>query len=142
MLLQYWKNFHKRSAAVMKECREDIIQSNLSMLQKMSVAALVLLFGYSVVTAFMFRNQQLYLIYQVFLLIHAVFVLFSFWYAKQGRHSLAVTQGSCIAFILSIMMFVTLISVVPYRQHPGIFSPSSTSRYICCICSRFGSSIW
>ncbi len=123
MLLQYWKNFHKRSAAVMKECREDIIQSNLSMLQKMSVGALVLLFGYSVVTAFMFRNQQLYLIYQVFLLIHAVFVLFAFWYAKQGRHSLAVTQGSCIAFILSIMMFITLISVVPYRQQPGIFFP-------------------
>lgn len=57
MLLQYWKNFRRRSAVVMKECREDIIQSNLSMLKKMSVVALVLLFGYSVVTAFMFKNQ-------------------------------------------------------------------------------------
>ena len=123
MLLQYWKNFRRRSAVVMKECREDIIQSNLSMLKKMSVVALVLLFGYSVVTAFMFKNQQLYLIYQVFLFIHAVFVLFAFWYAKQRRHSLAVTQGSCIAFILSIMMFITIISVVPYRQQPGIFFP-------------------
>lgn len=57
MLLQYWKNFRRRSAVVMKECREDIIQSNLSMLKKMSVVTLVLLFGYSVVTAFMFKNQ-------------------------------------------------------------------------------------
>lgn len=59
----------------------------------------------------------------MFLFIHAVFVLFAFWYAKQRRHSLAVTQGSCIAFIFSIMMFITIISVVPYRQQPDIFFP-------------------
>lgn len=123
ILRDYCKEFHRRSTLVFSDCKEEIAKNNLAMLQKTSIVSLVLLFGYSIATTFIFKSQQLDLIYQVFLLVQAFFALFSFWYRKKENPAYRVVQWMCFGFVLSLMLFATLISIFPFQERPGIFFP-------------------
>ncbi|WP_052343676.1 GGDEF domain-containing protein [Bacillus massiliigorillae] len=101
----------------------EIAKNNLKILRKVSTTALMILFFYYIATIFMFQNEQLSLIYQVFIIIHLIFVVFSHQYSKKQAFSFSLIQSVCALFVVSIMVFTILVSIVPYPDRPGIFFP-------------------
>ncbi|WP_052446636.1 GGDEF domain-containing protein [Candidatus Soleaferrea massiliensis] len=117
------KKTKSKSADYFSEYQQDIAGNNAIMLKKANILYIALLSVYTVVSALIFRNTMLLMIYMVFIICAAAFLLVQDRMIRRYHHSFAITQALCMDFIMMVMAFVIVISVLPFPERPAIFFP-------------------
>lgn len=115
--------FTKESSHYFEAYTKEISASNLLLLQRLNVCALILQSSYFVLCIFLFPKQDILLSYAAFLLVYVILWVFTRVYRKRETIPFRTVQTLCTLFLVSVMSFITIISVFPYPDRPAIFFP-------------------
>ncbi|MEG1822957.1 MAG: GGDEF domain-containing protein [Clostridiales bacterium] len=105
------------------QCQEEITLANVLLLKHLSVITIIMLGIYFLTILTIFDSPMLIIIYSIFMIVHLVFLVFSLYYAKKPHHKYQTTQNACLCFSISLLCFITIISIFPYPDHPAVFFP-------------------
>lgn len=123
-LFSVYKNFLAESKFCFSHMhtKERIRKENWQQLVHLCVATLILFVGYGIWFAIALHNAELFGIYLVYT---AVFAGISLWICSRRNTppSLQKVQQLCHEFILLVMSFFIIISVVPFPSQPATFFP-------------------
>ncbi|MEG0491809.1 MAG: GGDEF domain-containing protein [Clostridia bacterium] len=113
-------NVQKSRAFFQGEARH-ITETNLYMLRSLSLQSSALLLLLSVAITIWFHSPVLTLAYASVLLVQmGLCGISNFCFSKLLRHPQWL-HGLIILYLLSLLIFVTVISIVPYLDRPGVF---------------------
>lgn len=117
--LRFLRRFGRRSARYFTHFEKSVAEKNWIAIRRVSVCSLALLTGYFVMALFVFRQTILLATYGAFILLHIGLVAYT--RRKKGVPSARQAEAVCLAYIVLIMAFITIISVFPYPGRPAIF---------------------
>ncbi|MEG0047589.1 MAG: GGDEF domain-containing protein [Clostridia bacterium] len=113
-------NVRKSRAFFQGEARH-ITENNLYMLRSLSLQSSALLLLLSVVITIWFHSPVLTLAYMSILLVQmGLCGISNFCFTKLLQHPQRL-HGLIILYLLSLLIFVTVVSIVPYLDRPGVF---------------------
>ena len=117
--LRFLRRFGRRSARYFILFQKSVAEKNWIAIRRVSVCSLALLTGYFVMALFVFRQTILLATYGAFILPHIGLVAYT--RRKKGVPSARQAETVCLAYIVLIMTFITIVTVFPYSGRPAIF---------------------
>ena len=117
--LRFLRRFGRRSARYFTHFQKSVAEKNWIAIRRVSVCSLALLTGYFVMALFCVpANDSAGDLRGVYPPLHRAGGLHP---PEKGRPLRAAGGGVCLAYIVLIMTFITIISVFPYPGRPAIF---------------------
>lgn len=117
--LRFLRRFGRRSARYFTHFQKSVAEKNWIAIRRVSVCSLALLTGYFVMALFCVpANDSAGDLRGVYPPLHR---LVAYTRRKKGVPSARQAEAVCLAYIVLIMTFITIITVFPYPGRPAIF---------------------
>lgn len=116
--IQGMRYYNKR---ILASSHKEISETNLYVLQRVSLVTIGLLIVISLLTPIFFRGWRLSEVYILLFPVMLLFVIFSFAYSKKENKSYRVIQRMCLLFCIVLFSFIIVIDVLASRNGPSSY---------------------
>lgn len=121
-LISSFREFDKKTAEYIYDEANNVKESNMHLLLVTSIVYFFVLGAYNIVVPLFFASWNVSWVYQMFLIIQAVLMVFM-WIRFHGKNrSFAEVQRACIHFHMFVMLFIILVSILPIdMEQPAMY---------------------
>lgn len=122
-MIVFWVQYHIRSKRFIEHNKDEIAQSNLKLLKRMTVTYLVILVVYFAWMSSFKTNELMTTLYLIFIAIQCI-LIFGIWlFTRKTKPLYQHVQRACDLFGMLINAFVIFMSVYAFPMENGVYFP-------------------